>query len=94
MSKNHTISTLREHLFQAMEALQGKENPMEIERARAVAELGQVIINSAKVEVDHVRATGGKGSGFIPEEKPEPPALPRGTHSPAPGVLVHRIGDR
>ncbi|MGT2472001.1 hypothetical protein [Paraburkholderia terrae] len=30
------------------------------------ADVGQVIINSAKVEVDFMRVAGGKGSGFIP----------------------------
>ena len=30
------------------------------------ADVGQVIINSVKVEVDFMRVAGGKGSGFIP----------------------------
>ena len=40
---------------------------MDIDRARAVSDLAQTIINTAKVEVDYVRVAGGKGSGFIPE---------------------------
>jgi len=39
---------------------------MEIERAKAVAEVAQVMINSAKVEVDMVKALGARnGSGFL-----------------------------
>jgi hypothetical protein len=46
-----------------------------------IAETAQVIINSAKVEVDFIRATGNPGgSGFIPLAErqslaPPPPRL-------------------
>lgn len=49
---------------------------MELERAKAVAHVAQVIIDSAKVENDFMKITGSDGSGFI--TKPELPA-------PAPG---------
>lgn len=62
------IEDLRNHLFATLEALQDKDEPMEIERAKAVADVAQVIVNSAKIEVDFLRATGREqGSGFIPE---------------------------
>lgn len=36
----------------------------------ALAEVSQVIVNSAKVQVDFIKATGRAwGTGFIPEEK-------------------------
>lgn len=55
---------------------------MEIERAKAISEVAQTIINSAKVEVDYMKQVGGKpASGFIPDE----PRLP------LPGK-VHAIG--
>lgn len=85
---SNDITTLREHLFATLEALKDKENPMDIDRARAVADTAQVIINTAKAEIDYLRVTGGKGSGFIPEA---PVKLPAGTSSPRPGVLVHRM---
>lgn len=53
---------------------------MDIERAKAVAEVAKVIVDSAKVEVDHMKIAGGKGSGFIPLEdktKPDVPGQPR-----------------
>jgi len=37
---------------------QDKEKPMDLDRAKAVAEIGQTIINSAKVEVDYLKVTG------------------------------------
>ncbi|SOE85642.1 hypothetical protein SAMN05446935_6115 [Burkholderia sp. YR290] len=67
-----TINDLRAHLFDTLKALNDKEKPLDIERAKVVADVGQVIINSAKVEVDFMRVAGGKGSGFIPVAVAEP----------------------
>lgn len=64
------IEDLRNHLFATLEALQDEEKPMEIERAKSIADVAQVIVNSAKIEVDFIRATGrSAGTGFIPEER-------------------------
>jgi hypothetical protein len=52
------IDDLRNHLFATLEALQDPEHPMELERAKTIADVAQVIVNSAKVEVDFVRVTG------------------------------------
>lgn len=70
---NHTINDLREHLFATLEGLRDKSAPMDIDRAKAVAEVAQTIINSAKVEVDHMKVAGNtSGTGFIGiEHKPE-----------------------
>jgi hypothetical protein len=68
---------LRNHLFATLEALQDESAPMALDRAKAVAEVSQTLINSAKVEVDFLKATGAvTGSGFIPEE-PRRPAIGR-----------------
>lgn len=64
MSNN--LTTLRDMLFETARALSDKAAPMDIDRARAINDTAQVIINSAKVEIDLLRLTGGKGSGFIP----------------------------
>jgi hypothetical protein len=79
MAKNR-INDLRDHLFETIEALKDPDNPMDIERAKAICGAAQTIINSAKVEVDMVKAIGGSapGSGFllVPEESRELPAIP------------------
>ncbi|HEM7881364.1 hypothetical protein [Burkholderia contaminans] len=72
----NNIEALREHLFNTLQGLTDNEKPMEIERAKAIAEVAQVIINSAKVEVEHLKVAGGKGTGFIN----------------APGSTTHRLG--
>lgn len=55
MPKN-SMTDLRNHLFEVMEALKDKEEPMDIARAKAVCDTAQVIVNSAKIEVDFLRA--------------------------------------
>jgi hypothetical protein len=68
------IEDLRDHLFETLEALRDPERPMALDRARAICDVSQTIINSAKVEVDFINAVGkASGSGFIPE-KPRGPA--------------------
>ena len=59
------IEDLRNHLFATIEALLDEDKPMDIDRAKAVADVAQVMINSAKVEVEFMKTTGGTGSGFI-----------------------------
>lgn len=72
------ISDLREHLFATIEDLRNEEKPMDIARAKAIAEVAQTIIASARVEVDFIEATGGTGSGFIPLEQKAPAPAPAG----------------
>lgn len=59
------IEDLRNHLFAALEALADEENPMDIDRAKAISDVAQTIINSAKVEVEYLDKIGGLGSGFL-----------------------------
>lgn len=71
------IEDLRNHLFETIEKV--KDGDMPLDRAKVVAELAQVIINSAKAETDHLKALDmTRGSGFIPED--DRPAIP---HRPA-----------
>lgn len=69
---SRTINDLREHLFATLEGLRDDKNPLDIDRAKAVAEVAQTIINSAKVEVEHMRVAGGAGTGFVSAQ----PGLP------------------
>lgn len=66
--KNKMVD-LRNHLFATLEALADTDKPMEIDRARVIAEVAREITNTAKVEVDFLRATDSvRGTGFIPDD--------------------------
>lgn len=63
------IEDLRNHLFATLEALQDEEKPMDIDRARTISDVAQTIINSAKVEVEFIKATGREPStSFIRQD--------------------------
>ena len=62
MARNK-ISDLRDHLFAALERIDNDELSTEdlnkeMQKAEAVAQIGNVIINSAKVEIDFMKASG------------------------------------
>lgn len=74
---NNKITDLRNHLFETLERLKDDEEPMDLDRARAIADVARVVIDSAKVEVDFLRVTGGvQSTGFLPDE-PEGDARPK-----------------
>lgn len=66
------MTDLRNHLFATLEALQDELKPMDIDRARAIADVGRVLVDSAKVEVAFLNVTGASSTGFIEST----PALP------------------
>lgn len=60
---SHTIDDLRARLFDAIDGV--KAGTVSIEQAKTISDLSQVIVNTAKVEVDYLRATDGGESSFI-----------------------------
>jgi len=62
------IQDLRHHLFEKIEMLKDKD--IDIATAKAISEVAQVIVNTAKVEVSFIRATQStEDTGFIKLEK-------------------------
>jgi hypothetical protein len=68
MPKNK-MSDLRDHLFETLEALKDKEQPLELDRAKAICAVADTLIESAKVEVQYLKVTGrgeeGSKSPFL-----------------------------
>ncbi len=66
------ISDLRNHLFSVLEELTDPDSTYDIAKAKVVADIAQVVVNSAKIENDFIRITGAShGTGFIEEQKSE-----------------------
>lgn len=78
---SNDINALRQHLFDALQGV--KDGTVSIEKAKAISDISQTIINTATVEVNYAKATGHKGSTFL-EKAPD---LPAGIT----GVTQHRI---
>jgi hypothetical protein len=81
MAIKNRIEDLRNHLFETLEALKDDEKPMDLDRARAVADVARVIVDSAKVEVEFAKVTNEAtgefpGSSFLPappkDDTPQP----------------------
>ena len=93
----NNIDQLRAVLFETIEGLRNKEKPMEIERAKAINETAQVIINSAKAEIDFLKqSASATASGFFPTlPKPDVGMTPTGVKqtSMVPGgtVTTHKL---
>lgn len=69
------IQDLRDYLFEQMDRLSDPDLNLEneLQRAKALAEVAKVIVDSAKVEVDFLKMVGneGSGTGFIPMDTPK-----------------------
>ena len=78
------IAALRGHLFDAIEKLKAGE--LDLDRAKAINEISKTIVDTARVEVDFLEATGGDSSAFLDETQPT--GLPPGIT----GRTIHRIG--
>ena len=79
---------LREHLEAALKGLQ--DVTMDIEKAKAIGDISQVVINLAKVEVDFVRANGGGQSTFFNDSK-QISKTPTGTLVRDGNSTIHRL---
>ena len=85
----NNIDTLRETLFDTMQKL--KDGTLDVEKAKTIGDLSQVIINSAKVEVDFVRANGGGKSDFFSNPVKQISNTSTGTKTVEGNVTVHKL---
>lgn len=99
MSTTPHLSELRQHLMGTLDALRDRNNPMEPDRARAVAQVAGVMVDTARVEIDYLKVTKQARAGFLDEQHPSALAHTPTAHNPfpaAPGILGvrrHTLGD-
>ena len=88
------ITQVRQALLDTLGDLRNRETPMDIERAKAVATVASVLIDTAKVENEYLRLTGQDRSAFLEEQKPAGLGLVAPTaHNPFPVSVKHRLED-
>lgn len=65
------MSDLRNHLFETLEGLKDKDEPMDVNRAKAIANVSQAIIHSVKTELEYIKLTGDREvtGEFFEEQK-------------------------
>lgn len=92
MTTTPHINQLRQHLLDTLADLRNTEKPMEPDRARAVAQVAGVLVDSARVEVDYLRVTGQEKAGFLDQSAnlPAPNGVPT-AHNPFPVSVRHTL---
>ena len=78
---NQTIADLRAVLFRTIEGV--KSGSMPLDKAKVISDLSQVMVNSARVEVEFIKATKANNSAFLATPEKLPPGIL--------GVTQHRI---
>ncbi|NVM87597.1 hypothetical protein FHT32_001236 [Variovorax sp. SG517] len=73
MSTPH-ITQLRTQLLDTLADLRNREKPMDPDRARAIAQVASVLVDSAKVEVDYLKVTDQLTSPFLGPAETAPQA--------------------
>lgn len=85
------IDTLREKLFATLDGL--RDNSVSVEKARAINETAQVLVNCAKIEIDYLRLPGVKAqSRFLPQSAPA--AIPTAQVTETPGAQHTATGTK
>ena len=88
------IDGLRQTLMDTLAALSNREQPMEVDRARAIAEVANVLVATAKVECDYLRLTGQDRSNFL-EVQSDASVMPvvdgPAANNPFPVSVRHRM---
>ena len=94
MSSPH-IDQVRQALLATLTDLRDRENPMDIERAKAVATVAGVLVDTAKVENEYLKITGQDRSNFLeqPAGEAEPDLRLNGpaAHNPFSTSVRHRL---
>lgn len=93
--QNPHIDQVREALLGTLADLRNKEQPMDIERAKAVAQVASVLVDTAKVENEYLKITGQDHSKFLETAPDDVLGIPRidgpAAHNPFPTVVRHRL---
>ena len=84
--QTNNLQALRDALFETLRGV--KAGTVDLDRARAVNELGKTLVDSAKVEVEYLKTAGSGESTFIESAAHQgQPALPNGITS----ITRHRL---
>lgn len=95
MSSNPHINQVRLALLDTLADLRNRETPMDIERARAVATVAGVLVDSAKVENEYLKITSQSHSTFLETPPDDILGIPHSdgpaAHNPFPTSVRHRL---
>ena len=89
------IEQVRKSLLDTLADLRNREQPMDIERAKAVATVASVLVDTARVENEYLKITGQDRSTFLETPDDDMRGIPQisgpAAHNPFPSVVRHRL---
>lgn len=86
------INEVRSELMETLRALRDRDNPMDVDRARAMAQVASVLVDTAKVENDYLKLTGQDRSDFMEQPVTLLPSSDQpSAHNPFPTSVRHRL---
>lgn len=89
------IDQVRSALMDTLLDLRNKEKPMDVERAKAIAQVASVMVDTAKVENEYLKLTGQDRSNFLETPPDDLRGIPHSdgpaAHNPFPTVVRHRL---
>jgi hypothetical protein len=97
MTTHNHIDTVRMHLLEQMAALRSADTQdklkAEVDRSKAISELAQVAVNTAKVEVDYLVATEQTSAPFLeaPPDEPYRATKTEGALNGITSITRHRL---
>lgn len=91
MSNNPHINQVRQALLDTLADLRNRDTPMDIERAKAVATVASVLVDTAKVENEYLKITGQDRAGFLEMPDEGMKLVAPSANNPFPSVVRHRL---
>ena len=88
MSTIH-MDDLRQYLLSTLQDLRNRENPMEPDRASAIAQVASVAVETVRVEVDFARATHQHNIPFLQSKNTS--LTKTGVLQQLPETTIHRL---
>lgn len=92
---NPHINQVRQSLLDTLADLRNRESSMDIERAKAVAQVAGVLVDTARVENEYLKITGQDKSNFLETTPDDVLGIPHSdgpaAHNPFPVVARHRL---
>lgn len=93
--KSPHIEQVRQALLDTLADLRNREQPMDIDRAKAVATVASVLVDTARVENEYLKITGNDSSRFLETPADDLHSVPRidgpSAHNPFPTVVRHAL---